>query len=160
MMKSSCEKFIEDAVSAYSDTVFRVAFQYTRNRSDAEDIVQEVFIRLLKKMPPVTGEKLKAWLIRVTINRSKDYLRANARRRAALSGLVPAAVRQYRSEEYGEVFDELAGLPERDRNALYLHYYEGYTAKEIAGIIGGSERAVTKRIGRAREKLKFLLEEE
>lgn len=51
-------------------------------------------------------------------------------------------------------------MPERDRNALYLHYYEGYTAKEIAGIIGGSERAVTKRIGRAREKLKFLLEEE
>ena len=62
-------------------------------------------------------------------------------------------------DDYSEVFEALGKLPERDRNALYLHYYEGYTAREIAGILGGTERAVTKRICRAREKLKNFLEE-
>ena len=154
--KYTDEKFIEDAINKYSDTVFRVAFQYLKNRADAEDISQEVFLRLLTKLPPLTGEQLKAWLIRVTINRSKDYLRARKRRDAALSMYTPP---EYARDVHNEVFDELAKLPEHDRNALYLHYYEGYTAGEIAGIIGGNERAVTKRIGRAREKLKHLLEE-
>ena len=67
-------------------------------------------------------------------------------------------VEQY--ESYGEVFEALSALPERDRTALYLHYYEGYTAREIAGMTGERERAVTKRIGRAREKMKKYLSEE
>ena len=121
------EKFITEAVENYSDTVFRVAFQYTGNRYDAEDIVQDVFVKLLDKRPPLVGEPLKAWLIRVTINRSKDVLRALARRRKAPLGYAPPASQP---EVYGEVFDALAQLPERDRTALYLHYYEGYTARE------------------------------
>lgn len=153
MLKKPSEQLIEDAINKYSDTVFRVAFQYTKNRADAEDIVQEVFLRLLLKNPSLIGQQLKAWLIRVTINKSKDYLRANKRRHSALfSPIEPQS-------EHDEVFEELEKLSERDRNALYLHYYEGYTAQEIADIIGGNERAVTKRIGRAREKLKHLLEE-
>ena len=151
------EKYITDAVNQYSDTVFRVAFQYTKNRADAEDVLQEVFIQLCKKPPQLSidDDGLKAWLIRVTINKSKDYLRANKRRRA-LS-------RNYKLPEqaspYDEVFEALNQLSDLDRNALYLHYYEGYTAKEIARILGGSERAITKHIGRAREKLKVFLEE-
>lgn len=155
MMNSSSEKYIENAVNRYSDTVFRVAFQYTRDRSDAEDIVQEVFMRLFKK-PPFTDENgLKAWLIRVAINKGKDFIRAQKRRREAVFNYVSPI----RTDSHSEVFDALAKLPEQDRNALYLHYYEGYTAREISGIIGGSERAVTKRICRAREKLKNYLEE-
>ena len=85
-MVPDSEKFITEAVEKYSDTVFRVAFQYTGNRCDAEDIVQDVFVKLLDKRPPLVGEPLKAWLIRVTINRSKDVLRALARRRKAPLG--------------------------------------------------------------------------
>lgn len=155
MIKPEREKFMTDAVKAYSDTVFRVAFQYTGSRYDAEDIVQEVFLKLLKKLPPLAGDGLKAWLIRVTINACKDNLRS--RRRRALLMREPFAEQH---ESYGEVFEALSALPERDRTALYLHYYEGYTAREIAGMTGERERAVTKRIGRAREKMKQYLSEE
>lgn len=155
-MNLPSDKFTE-AVNMYSDTVFRIAFQYVRDRAEAEDILQEVFLQLLKAPPslPVDDERLKAWLIRVTINKSKDFLRADKRRRAARRDYTPSAAQ----DEYGDVFEALARLPERDRNALYLHYYEGYTAREISGIIGGSERAVNKRIQRAREKLKEFLKE-
>ena len=151
------EKCITDAVRKYSDTVFRVAFQYTKNHADAEDVLQEVFVKLFKKPPQlsVDDEGLKAWLIRVTINKSKDYLRVNKRRRALIRNYQPPE----QVSPYGEVFEALGQLSELDRNALYLHYYEGYTAREIARILGGSERAITKRIGRAREKLKVFLEE-
>lgn len=152
------EKYIIDAVNKYSDTVFRVAFQYTKDRADAEDIVQEVFLTLFKKppKPSIDDDGLKAWLIRVTINKSKDHLRATKRRRALVRNYAPPE----QVSPYDEVFEALNQLSEQDRNALYLHYYEGYTAKEIARIIGGSERAITKRIGRAREKLKVFLKEE
>lgn len=149
------EKYITEAVIEYSDTVFRVAFPYFGNRADAEDVVQEVFLQLCKSRPPYPpgSESLKAWLIRVTINKSKDALRAAKRRQTARLVSTPPP------ESHDEVFAALGRLSERDRNVLYLRYYEGYTAREIAGIIGGSERAVTKRICRAREKLKIFLED-
>lgn len=147
---------IADAVNTYSDTVFRIAWQYVGNRADAEDVVQDVFLKLLNKRPALQGDKLKAWLIRVTINACKDFLRAAKRRREALSRTFFAEL----PPDTAYVFEELSNLPAKDRDALYLHYYEGYTAREIADIVGDSERAVTKRIGRAREKLKKLLEEE
>ena len=149
------EKYITEAVIGYSDTVFRVAFPYFGNRADAEDVVQEVFLQLCKSRPayPLGSESLKAWLIRVTINKSKDALRAAKRRQTARLVSTPPP------ESCDEVFAALDRLSERDRNVLYLRYYEGYTAREIAGIIGGSERAVTKRICRAREKLKIFLED-
>jgi len=158
MFNPTAEKYITDAVNAYSDTVFRVAFQYTKDRSDAEDILQEVFLKLLKNPPPLAADddRLKGWLIRVTINECKDFLRAVKRRRAGVREYSPPVA----SGSYEEVFEALGKLSERDRNAVYLHYYEGYTAREIAEILGGNERAVTKRICRAREKLKKFLEEQ
>ena len=157
MFNSPNEKFIVDAVNKYSDTVFRVAYQYTKDSSDAEDIVQEVFLKLFKTPPPQSDDEwLKAWLIRVAINKSKDFLRSKKRRRTAESNYIPPSEQP---TSYNEVFEALAQLSERDRNALYLHYYEGYTAREVARILGGSERAMTKRICRAREKLKKFLEE-
>lgn len=151
------ENYITAAVNTYSDTVFRVAFQYVKNRADAEDVLQEVFLTLYKKTPQfsVDDDGLKAWLIRVTINKSKDFLRANKRRRAFMQNYQPTT----QTNPYDEVFEALDKLSELDRNAIYLHYYEGYTAKEIAQILGGNERAITKRIERARKKLKVFLEE-
>ena len=156
MVSSTDKNFITDAVNKYSDTVFRIAFQYTRNRPDAEDIVQEVYLQLLKT-PPLTddGIRRKAWLIRVAINKSKDRLRTDKRRLAITRNFMPSEC----PSRHDEVFEALDRLPERDRNALYLHYYEGYTAREIAEILGGNERALTKCIGRAREKLKNFLKE-
>ena len=85
MVFSENEKLITDAVNAWSDTVFRIAYQYARNKSDAEDILQEVFLTLLEKPPRLikgtAAEALKAWLIRVTINKSRDFLRAEKKRK-------------------------------------------------------------------------------
>lgn len=156
MFNSPNEKFIADAVNKYSDTVFRVAYQYTKDSFYAEDILQEVFLKLLKKPQLNTDdETLKAWLIRVTINKSKDFLRTQKRRRTVERNYVPPE----QPTSYDEVFEALEKLSELDRNALYLHYYEGYSTREVASILGGSERAMTKRIGRAREKLKDFLKE-
>ncbi len=155
MTDPTSEKFISDAVNSYSDTVFRVAYSYAKNRCDAEDILQEVFLQLIKTRPDICGEQLKAWLIRVTINKSKDFLRSYKRRTAAMRGMRP----HEEPKEYDDVFEALSKLSERDRNAIYLHYYEGYTAREIAGILGESERAVAKRVSRARIKLKDFLKE-
>ena len=151
------ENYITAAVNTYSDTVFRVAFQYVKNRADAEDVLQEVFLTLYKKTPhfSVVDDGLKAWLIRVTINKSKDFLRANKRRHAFMQNYQPTT----QTNPYDEVFEALDKLSELDRNAIYLHYYEGYTANEIAQILGGNERAITKRIERARKKLKVFLGE-
>lgn len=84
MINYSDEKYITDAVNKFSDTVFRVAYQYTGNRADAEDILQDVFLKLLGAFQTGDDNRLKAWLIRVTINRSKDFLRAKKRRRETL----------------------------------------------------------------------------
>lgn len=155
MINPLLKKLISDAVERYSDTVFRVAFQYTRDRSDAEDIVQETFLQFMRTPPPTDDEAwVKAWLIRVTINKGKDFLRANKRKKVARSFPPPSP-----PENFDEVFEAIGKLSEKDRNALYLHYYEGYTAREIAEITGDSERTVAKRICRAREKLKKFLEE-
>lgn len=155
MGRFASKEFIEYAVMQYSGMITRLAFQYTRNKADAEDIMQEVFIALLRQPQFETKEHLKAWLIRVSINKSKDLLRS-AKRRAtvALKHDYPF------TDAQSAVFDELQKLPDKDRDILYLFYYEGYSAKEIADILGKKESAIFMHLTRAREKLKNFLEEE
>ena len=155
MEKSVGEHIVESAITNYSDMVYRIAFQYTRSDSDAEDVVQEVFLKLLGqvKKDPLEEEALKSWLIRVAINECNSFFRG--------SKIERNAVRDYEApspkEDYDDVFEALGKLDPLDRNVLYLHYYEGYSAKEIASLLGGNERAITKRLGRAREKMKQFL---
>ena len=156
MTDPTSEKFISDAVNSYSDTVFRVAYSYAKNRCDAEDILQEVFLQLIKTRPDICGEQLKAWLIRVTINKSKDFLRSYKRRTAAMRGMRP----HEEPEEYDDVFEALSKLSERDRNAIYLHYYEGYSTQEILKLLGLPAPTVGTRLARARVRLRQMLKEE
>jgi RNA polymerase sigma-70 factor (ECF subfamily) len=147
--------FIHRAVENYSDMIIRIVFQYAKNKADAEDIMQEVFLSLMKKSDFHDEQHLKAWLIRVTINKSKDFLRHAKIRLNAWTG-----VRQYGfSEEDIAVMQEVSKLSDTDRDIIYLFYYEGYSAKEIAGILRKRENAVHVRLSRARDKLKNLLGE-
>lgn len=147
-------KDINYIVNTYSDMLFRLAYQYTRNSSESEDIVQDVFIAMLKKMPFKTEEYLKAWLIRVAINKSKNYLKSMRKKVLALDENIK--VPTYTHEDG---LEEITLLPEFDRNVIYLYYYEGYSIKEIAKITGKSANSINIRLCRAREKLKNLLEE-
>ena len=154
-MNDSNIRNINYIVNTYGDMLYRVAYQYTRNRSEAEDITQDVFVAMLKKLPFKSEEHLKAWLIRVAINKSINYLKSSRKKVLSLDENIDVATEHRDRAE----IEELQELPEFDRNVIYLYYYEGYSIKEIAKITGKSANSINIRLFRAREKLKTLLEE-
>lgn len=141
------------AVDGYADMVLRVAMHNVSNLADAQDISQDVFVALLKQ-PAFSGEEhLKAWLIRSTINRARDYLR---RRRS----LVPLHDHlAMLSAQDHHLLEEVRTLPKDARNVIYLYYYEGYATKEIAAILGMKEGTVSSHLSRGRQRLRAILEE-
>ena len=147
--------YIQKAVDRYSDTILRVAFQYTRSRHDAEDIMQDVFISMLKQPSEFESDShLKAWLIRVTINKSKDFVKSSKRKTVELLDIY-----SYNFEpEEASILTMMQKLSPFDRNIIYLFYFENYSAKEIADILKVKEGLVFVRMSRARQKLKILLE--
>lgn len=154
-MNDSNISHINNIVNTYGDMLYRVAYQYTRNRSEAEDITQDVFVAMLKKMPFKSEEHLKAWLIRVAINKSINYLKSSRKKVLSLDENIDVEAKHSETDE----IEELQELPEFDRSVIYLYYYEGYSIKEIAKITGKSANSINIRLFRAREKLKTLLEE-
>lgn len=147
----------EAVIRRYSDMVYRLAFARTGNRSDAEDLYQEVFLRYLTKAPVFTSEDhRKAWLLRVAVNCANRFHTAPWRKRTeplseALS--VPAP-------EGEDLWEELRRLPEKDRTVLHLYYYEDMTTEEIAQMLDRNPATVRSQLLRARAKLKKLLVEE
>ena len=160
-MDGSCvdDAFIQSVVGQYSDTLYRVSYQYVQNAPDAEDVVQDVMLGLMDRLFRAgfeSDEHMKAWLIRVTINKSKNLAKGNARRKREALYRAPNG-QDEPSEDLETALDQLSPTA---REAIYLHYFEGYTAKEIAELIGKTEKAVLKCLSRARGKLKEYLSEE
>lgn len=150
----------EDAVRCYADTVYRVALNICRNTSDSEDVMQNVFMRFLKKCNKFSSqEHIKAWLIRVTINESKRLLKSNARCECESLEDIQNEVFA-RDEDKGELLAQVMELSEKYRTVLYLYYYEGYSLKEIAHILKLNEATVRTQLSRARERLRIKLTEE
>ena len=152
-------EFIRNVIDRYSNTVFRVSYQYVRNRQDAEDVLQEVYLGLLDYLRHAefqSDEHMKAWMIRVTINKSINVCKRNARRQKneTYSGEIRV------EPQYDELEYTLAQLPAIDREIIYLRYYEGYSAREIAELVDMTEQAVFKRLQRARTQLKEFISEE
>ena len=144
------------AVQRYSDTVFRAAMHNCSCTADAEDVVQDVFEKLLCYNGRFESEEhLKAWLLRVTINRCHDLTRAARQKDTELDENLPAPDQM----EDGSVLDAVRALPENYRNAVYLHYYEGYSAPEIAGLLHRNVNTIYTWLGRAKALLRTALEE-
>lgn len=146
------------AIEKYGDMVKRICFLHLKNEFDTEDIFQNVFIKYLVYEGEFENfEHEKAWFARVTINLCKDFLKSAFRKNTVsmeyLSENTPAA----QDEEKREVLRAVLSLPDKYKNAVYLHYYEGYTAGEIGKIIGKKENSVYTLLARAREKLKKIL---
>ena len=138
------------AFKQFTDTVYRVALHNTVNSSDAEDVAQEVFIKLLESGKSFRdGEHLKAWLIRVTINLCRDKMKKSSR-----ETLVENVFPNKPNEDKSEVLEAVKALPEKYRNTIYLHYYEGYTAKEIGKILDAKESTVLSWLSRGRDALR------
>lgn len=151
-----------NAFMKYGDMVLRVAFSHTGKMSDAEDITQDVFLTLHSK--PVdfsSDEHIKSWLLRVTLNKCRNYHKS-----LWIRGRIDTDDRGLdilscgMSTDETELLDVVMTLPEKYRTVLYLYYYEGYTIKEIAGILRKNENTVSSLLQRARAKMKSKLEEE
>ena len=145
-------------VGQYQDMVYRVALHQFGVLQDAEDAVQEVFLRLYTEEKLFeSGEHLRRWLIRVTLNVCRDTLKSPWRKRRVPLDTVPDQPVFYKPEER-ELYQAVMALPEKYRVTLYLFYYEELSTKEIAELLGLRQTAVTTRLSRGRELLKKRLE--
>lgn len=141
-------------IEKYHGTVFRVAYSYVKNREDAEDIVQEAFLRLYNSESRFNAdENVKAWLIRVSVNLAKDTLKSSwLKGRTELDRDIP-----YENKEESITLDCIHRLKPEYCSVILLYYYEGYSVKEIAEILRISPTLVTTRLSRARKQLKETL---
>lgn len=148
---------VEKILNEHSDMVYKIAYSQTKNHYNAEEVLQEVFLRLIKKKPFFKNtEHLKAWLIRVTINCSKNiFLSFHFKKRAQLDkDIVDSKCELEKSDLYYAVMD----LPKKYRAVLHLYYYEGYSVKEIANILDKKEATIKTNLHRGRKILQNNLE--
>lgn len=149
----------------YADDVLRMAYFYLADRHKAEDVCQDVFVKLLTHAREIEPGREKAWLLRVTVNCCRDVWRGAWLRRVVLG--TPAlemlpdqqdAVEQ--REEKAAIMRAVHRLPVAFRETILLHYYQGLGIAEIAKALGLPEGTVSSRLSRARRKLEALLREE
>jgi len=142
----------------YMDTVFRVAFSYMKSRADADDITQNVLIKLYYANKEFDGDAhVKHWLIRVTINECKKALLSPWRRSEPIEDYVAALT--FETKEHSELFYVVMDLPKKYRVAVFLYYYEDYSTDEISQLLGIPKATVCTHLKRGREKLKINLSE-
>ena len=149
---------IDDVIEAYQSTVYGIALTRVKNRADADDIYQEVFLTYFRKNPQCNDPgHLKAWLINTTINCTKKHLRQRRRAGVPLEEL-PEEV--YALEDSGDIslYEALCVLPEPYRMALHLFYFEDMPTQAIAKALGQRPGTVRTQLSRGRALLREKLE--
>ena len=158
---------VERLYLSYSDTVFRIGVLYMGNEQEAHDIVQDVFLKLLSHPRRFEDEEHeKAWILRVAINRCKDQLKSHWKKKRIswneYQERIAFSAEDTRREHWEEqqiIMDAVMKLPDIYKEVVLLHYYEGYKAEEIAGIMHRNPSTVRSRLQKARELLKESLKE-
>lgn len=150
------EEAVREAIDWYADMVKRICFIHLKNEADTEDIFQTVFLKYaMSEVDFASREHEKAWLCRVTINACKDLLKSFFRRHTVP---LDAYVEELgAAQDHSEVLEAVLALPEKYRRVVYLHDYEGYTAPEIAEILGIKENTVYTQLTRGRALLRDVL---
>ena len=143
---------ISIALKKYSDMVRRICFLYLHNSTDADDVFQEVFLKLLRnKTPFESAEHEKAWLIRVTINKCKDILKSFWRKKmVSIEGIEMP----FEDQAENELLQVVLSLPDKYKDVIYLFYYEEYTVPEMAQLLNKKVNTIYSHLHRARELLK------
>ena len=146
------------AIERYGDTVRRLCMLHLKHEEDTKDIFQTVFLKyLLYKGRFESPEHERAWFIRVTLNACKDLLKSFFRSRTIsleeLSAQYPAQVTQ----DGRAVWDAVLSLPQKYRDVIYLHYYEGYTAPEMGRLLGRNVNGIYTDLTRAKKRLREML---
>lgn len=147
----------EATVLKYENKLYRTALAILNNSSEAEDILQEVFIKYYMHSEPFqSSEHKKAWLIRVTINLCKNRLRSSWWKKSVpLLDIYPAE-----DPEEEQLMEHILSLPAKYRTVIHLYYYEGYSTKEIAALTDQKESTVRTLMARGRKQLKDILGKE
>lgn len=141
----------------YLPTVYRIAYTYLKNPYDSEDAVHEAFLKLMKQKKPFESEEhVKAWLIVTVSNVCKDMLRRKSRQDTPLEECRQLAAPPVQENA---LLETILALPEKYRTAVYLHYYEGYTVKEMAEILDQPQETIKTWLRRSRERLRAQLGE-
>ncbi len=153
--RDDCSAEPEFVFERYADMVYRLGFVRTKNKSDADDILQEVFMRYMKVWQNMESEEhIKAMLIRITVNCSNSLLSSGwFKKTESLKDNIPS------NEELpcGDTLSAVMRLPVKYRTAIHLHYYMGYSVEEIAALTSAKPSTVKTRLSRARQTLKILL---
>lgn len=154
-MTESEKQYFSDMYEKYSKSVYGVCLMYLKNKEDAEEAVSESFVRLMESMPKFESDShAKAYLLRSAVNICKNYLKSGWRRNTIHDEDL---LMYMTTPEEESIMSGVLSLPPKYRAIIYMHYYVGYSAKEIANIMNISQSAVLSRLSRGRSKLKDIL---
>jgi RNA polymerase sigma-70 factor (ECF subfamily) len=144
--------YMDSIIKLYYHSIFRVAYIFVKNKHDSEDITQETFLELLKNNQPFgSKEHEKAWLVRVAINKSKNFLNSYWNRNTeALREDIPF---KFTKKEF-DLFDAISSLDGKYKTVIHLFYFEKYTIPEIANILDSNSSSVNTLLIRGRKKIK------
>lgn len=149
----------ERIVALYADVVYRVALSYAKTKEDAEDVLQNVFLKLLTKRVNFEDEEhIRKWLIRVAVNECNSLWSSFWRKNVEYIDRMEEGI-TFQNADYSDLYDAIKVLPAKLRIVLHLFYYEGYRTKEIADLLHIREATVRSRLTRARKLLKSQLGE-
>ena len=158
MDKRDLEKEFDAKYNDYGKMLFKIAFLYVGNSADAEDILQDVFIKYLSgRYSFKDSDHEKAWFIRVTQNKALDFLKRKGRKNISLDDIEIFTYEK--NDNSADILREILALPEKYKSSVILYYYNDYSVEEISKILKISKSAVKMRLKRSREILKTELED-
>ena len=161
--QTEAASLVESLYLRYADDVLRVSYFYLGDREKAEDVMQEVFLRVMDKQPVLREGSEKSWLLKVALNICRDQWRSSWAKRVILGSkrldIIPANDELEDRTEKEALMQAVHSLPADVREVFLLFYYQRYTIEEIAKILDVQAGTVSSRLSRGRKKLKVLLEE-
>ena len=153
--------YFEEIYEKYATDVLRVSYFYLGDRQKAEDVCQDVFVRLITNAPVLQEGREKAWLLKVALNRCRDLWRGAWVERGILGSpafeLIPAPDEIDKLADQQEIMGAIHQLPASFREVILLHYYQGYGITEIAEMMDLPEGTISSRLSRGRKKLESIL---
>ncbi|WP_336789632.1 RNA polymerase sigma factor [Paenibacillus sp. MMO-177] len=149
---------MEEIYKRNIEMIYRICFMYFKNRTDTEDAVQSIFLKLMKSNVSFKDfEHEKAWLIVTAKNHCKDQLKEWWRRRKVDLTSLPESVWRDKNDYPGKVLEQLLALPEKYKIVLYLYYFEGYSVREISNMLNSKESTIQTQLAKGRKLMKLSL---
>ncbi|MFC4558300.1 sigma-70 family RNA polymerase sigma factor [Virgibacillus kekensis] len=173
ILNTAPTRAIEKIMDLYGDEIKRLIYTYVKNTADTDDVTQEVFVTVYKKLDTFKGQSsLRSWIYSIAINKAKDHLRSWQSRNKRLKDRLIQSARvkkdtsdspedhTLKQSEFSSLLNQVMGLPIKYREVIVLHYFKELSTKEIADALSMKEVSVRTRLKRGRDKLKQLLSAE